>query len=315
MSCFSCIISPSHKRDIGKIQDNSRLRRSNSSRHSTSNSSESGQGRLSLDSNEIVKRRATFNGRDKERSIPSGTTARSFTFRELVSATKNFKITHLIGEGGFGKVYKGCIETGEIVAVKQLAKNSLQGNQEFIVEVLMLSLLHHPNLVNLIGYCTDGDQRLLVYEYMAMGSLQDHLFDLSSDEDALDWNTRMKIAVGAARGLEHLHCTANPPARQFLTDRKKYIHLADPLLKGQFPLRSFHHAAYITSMCLQEQPNFRPMVRDIVVALEYLASQPYKPETSDTAVPRTTPPASPFRKKKGNSLSREPNGTKSSTSI
>ncbi|KAI3956190.1 hypothetical protein MKW98_008708, partial [Papaver atlanticum] len=176
MSCFSCIISPSHKRDIGKIQDSSRLRRSNSSRHSTSNSSESGQGRLSLDSNEIVKRRATFNGRDKERSIPSGTTARSFTFRELVSATKNFKITHLIGEGGFGKVYKGCIETGEIVAVKQLAKNSLQGNQEFIVEVLMLSLLHHPNLVNLIGYCTDGDQRLLVYEYMAMGSLQDHLF-------------------------------------------------------------------------------------------------------------------------------------------
>ncbi|RZC45741.1 hypothetical protein C5167_038684 [Papaver somniferum] len=411
MSCFSCIISPSHKRDIGKIQDNSRLRRSNSSRHSTSNSSESGQGRLSLDSNEIVKRRATFNGRDKERSIPSGTTARSFTFRELVSATKNFKISHLIGEGGFGKVYKGCIETGEIVAVKQLAKNSLQGNQEFIVEVLMLSLLHHPNLVNLIGYCTDGDQRLLVYEYMAMGSLQDHLFDLSSDEDALDWNTRMKIAVGAARGLEHLHCTANPPviyrdlksanilldndfnpklsdfglaklgpvgdkthvstrvmgtygycapeyamsgkltlksdiycfgvvllelltgrkaldfsrvreeqmlvtwARPYLTDRKKYIHLADPLLKGQFPLRSFHHAAYITSMCLQQQPNFRPMVRDIVVALEYLASQPYKPETSDTEVPRTTPPASPFRKKKGNSLSREPNGTKSSTSI
>ncbi|KAI3956189.1 hypothetical protein MKW98_008707, partial [Papaver atlanticum] len=104
-------------------------------------------------------------------------------------------------------------------------------------------------------------------------------------------------------------------ARQFLTDRKKYIHLADPLLKGQFPLRSFHHAAYITSMCLQEQPNFRPMGRDIVVALEYLASQPYKPETSDTAVPHTTPPASPFRKKRDNSLSREPNGTKSSTSI
>ena len=63
----------------------------------------------------------------------------------------------------------------QIVAVKQLDRNGLQGNREFLVEVLMLSLLHHTNLVNLIGYCADGDQRLLVYEYMALGSLEDHL--------------------------------------------------------------------------------------------------------------------------------------------
>lgn len=66
----------------------------------------------------------------------------------------------------------GCLQ---IVAVKQLDRNGLQGNREFLVEVLMLSLLHHPNLVNLIGYCADGDQRLLVYEYMALGCLEDHL--------------------------------------------------------------------------------------------------------------------------------------------
>ncbi|RZR97983.1 hypothetical protein BHM03_00027282 [Ensete ventricosum] len=72
----------------------------------------------------------------------------------------------------------------------------------------MLRMLHHPNLVNLIGYCADGDQRLLVYEYMSMGSLEDHLH---ADKEPLDWNTRMKIAAGAAKGLEYLHNKASPP--------------------------------------------------------------------------------------------------------
>ncbi|MCD7455504.1 Serine/threonine-protein kinase pbl27 [Datura stramonium] len=102
--------------------------------------------------------------------------AQTFTFRELAAATKNFRPECLLGEGGFGRVYKGRLEsTGQVVAVKQLDRNGLQGNREFLVEVLMLSLLHHPNLVNLIGYCADGDQRLLVYEFMPLGSLEDHL--------------------------------------------------------------------------------------------------------------------------------------------
>ncbi|XP_039129280.1 probable serine/threonine-protein kinase PBL7 [Dioscorea cayenensis subsp. rotundata] len=138
--------------------------------------------------------------------------AQTFTFRELAMATKNFRPDCLVGEGGFGRVYKGRIEgINQIVAIKQLDRNGLQGNREFLVEVLMLSLLHHPNLVNLIGYCADGDQRLLVYEYMPLGSLEDHLHDLTSDKKRLDWNTRMKIAAGAAKGLEYLHDKANPP--------------------------------------------------------------------------------------------------------
>lgn len=138
--------------------------------------------------------------------------AQTFTFRELAAATRNFRADYLIGEGGFGRVYKGRLEsTGQIVAVKQLDRNGLQGNREFLVEVLMLSLLHHPNLVNLIGYCADGDQRLLVYEYMPLGCLEDHLHDLPPDKESLDWNTRMKIAAGAARGMEYLHDKANPP--------------------------------------------------------------------------------------------------------
>ncbi|KAK9069026.1 hypothetical protein SSX86_013142 [Deinandra increscens subsp. villosa] len=87
----------------------------------------------------------------------------------------------------------------------------MQGNREFLIEVLMLSLLHHPNLVSLVGYCADGDQRLLVYEYMSAGSLEDHLLDLPRGKSPLSWFTRMKIALDAAKGLEYLHDKANPP--------------------------------------------------------------------------------------------------------
>ncbi|KAL4587973.1 hypothetical protein LXL04_000850 [Taraxacum kok-saghyz] len=142
----------------------------------------------------------------------SNIAAQTFTFRELAAVTKNFRQDSLIGEGGFGRVYKGKLgKTGQDVAVKQLDRNGLQGNREFLVEVLMLSLLHHPNLVNLIGYCADGDQRLLVYEYMSAGSLEDHLLDLPRGKAPLPWYTRMKIALDAAKGLEYLHDKANPP--------------------------------------------------------------------------------------------------------
>ncbi|GMH18904.1 hypothetical protein Nepgr_020745 [Nepenthes gracilis] len=150
-------------------------------------------------------------GREKSNDRPSGSSSRTFTFLELVMATNNFRESNLIGEGGFGKVYKGHIDKNQVIAVKRLNLDSLQGNQEFIVEVSMLSILHHPNLVNLIGFCAEGDQRLLVYEYMPMGSLADHLFDRENVRGTLEWNTRMKIAVGAARGLEYLHCIAKPP--------------------------------------------------------------------------------------------------------
>ncbi|KAJ3676186.1 hypothetical protein LUZ60_003598 [Juncus effusus] len=147
----------------------------------------------------------------KEGSSAAHIAAQTFTFRELAAATKNFRQDCLLGEGGFGRVYRGRLENGQVVAVKQLDRNGLQGNREFLVEVLMLSLLHHPNLVNLIGYCADGDQRLLVYEFMPLGSLEDHLHDVPPDKEPLDWNTRMKIAAGAAKGLEYLHDKANPP--------------------------------------------------------------------------------------------------------
>ncbi|XP_059628235.1 serine/threonine-protein kinase PBL27-like isoform X2 [Cornus florida] len=162
---------------------------------------------------EKLNKSSSFDAKEASTDGESGhIAANTLTFRELAAATKNFRADCLLGEGGFGRVYKGRLQsTNQIVAIKQLDRNGLQGNREFLVEVLMLSLLHHPNLVNLIGYCADGDQRLLVYEYMPLGSLEDHLHDLPPDKKRLDWNTRMKIAAGAAQGLEHLHDKANPP--------------------------------------------------------------------------------------------------------
>lgn len=302
--------------------------------------------------------------------------AHTFTFRELAYATKNFRSDCLLGEGGFGRVYKGRLEsTNQVVAIKQLDRNGLQGNREFLVEVLMLSLLHHPNLVNLIGYCADGDQRLLVYEYMPLGSLEDHLHDLPPDRKQLDWNTRMKIAAGAAKGLEYLHDKANPPviyrdlkcsnillgegyhpklsdfglaklgpvgdkthvstrvmgtygycapeyamtgqltlksdvysfgvvlleiitgrkaidhsksagehnlvawARPLFRDRRKFSQMADPMLQGQYPARGLYQALAVAAMCVQEQPNMRPVIADVVTALSYLASQQHEPDS------------------------------------
>ncbi|XP_016504832.1 putative serine/threonine-protein kinase PBL7 [Nicotiana tabacum] len=302
--------------------------------------------------------------------------ARAFKFDELVAATENFKAAYFLGEGGFGKVYKGRLaDTGQVVAIKQLNPDGCQGNREFIVEVLTLSMADHPNLVKLIGYCVEGDHRVLVYEYMALGSLEDHLHDPWPDKKRLDWNTRMKIAAGAARGLEYLHDKMKPPviyrdlkgsnillgegyhpklsdfglakvgplgdkthvstrvmgtygycapdyamtgqltfksdiysfgvvlleiitgrkaidntkaateqnlvawARPLFKDRKKFHQMADPVLEGHYPVRGLYQALAIAAMCVQEQPNMRPLIADIVTALNYLASQKYDPET------------------------------------
>ncbi|KAM3239499.1 hypothetical protein ACQJBY_053264 [Aegilops geniculata] len=140
-------------------------------------------------------------------------TARAFTFAELSEATGGFRVDSMLGEGGFGPVYRGRLRdgSGTEVAVKQLDRNGLQGTREFLVEVLMLSLLKHPHLVTLIGYCADASHRMLVYEFMPQGSLEDHLLDLPPSSPGLDWAMRMHIAQGAARGLEYLHDASRRP--------------------------------------------------------------------------------------------------------
>uniref|UniRef100_A0A0D9WSX7 non-specific serine/threonine protein kinase n=1 Tax=Leersia perrieri TaxID=77586 RepID=A0A0D9WSX7_9ORYZ len=133
-----------------------------------------------------------------------------FTYNELRAATKNFRPDQILGEGGFGVVYKGVIDENvrpgflsTQVAVKELNPEGFQGDKEWLAEVNYLGQLSHPNLVELIGYCCEGSHRLLVYEYMACGSLEKHLFRRVCLN--MPWSTRMKIALGAARGLEYLH--------------------------------------------------------------------------------------------------------------
>uniref|UniRef100_A0A453GXN7 non-specific serine/threonine protein kinase n=1 Tax=Aegilops tauschii subsp. strangulata TaxID=200361 RepID=A0A453GXN7_AEGTS len=138
-------------------------------------------------------------------------TERAFTFAELSEASGGFRVESMLGEGGFGPVYRGRLRDGTEVAVKQLDRNGLQGTREFLVEVLMLSLLKHPHLVTLIGYCADASHRMLVYEFMPQGSLEDHLLDLPPSSPGLDWAMRMRIAQGAARGLEYLHDASRRP--------------------------------------------------------------------------------------------------------
>ncbi|KAJ9176564.1 hypothetical protein P3X46_011866 [Hevea brasiliensis] len=375
MSCFSCLSS----------HDKKAAKRSSSSKRSRSHSP------ISLphkkETNAAGPPRPTENPKPKPQAEPQNNgdatnnnnskegvnniAAETFTFRELATATKNFRQECLIGEGGFGRVYKGKLEkTDQVVAVKQLDRNGLQGNREFLVEVLMLSLLHHQNLVNLIGYCADGDQRLLVYEYMASGSLEDHLLDLLPEQKPLDWFSRMKIALGAAKGLEYLHDKANPPviyrdlkssnilldedlnaklsdfglaklgpvgdkthvssrvmgtygycapeyqrtgqltvksdvysfgvvllelitgrraidttkpteeqnlvtwAQPVFKDPNRYPELADPLLRGEFPVRGLNQAVAVAAMCLQEEAGVRPLMSDVVTALSFLGGGP-----------------------------------------
>ncbi|KAG9148256.1 hypothetical protein Leryth_012219 [Lithospermum erythrorhizon] len=138
-----------------------------------------------------------------------------FSYEEMKLATKHFRPSEVLGEGGFGIVYKGVIDENvrrgyksTRVAVKELDPESLQGDREWLAEVNYLGQLRHANLVKLIGYCCEDEHRLLVYEYMASGSLEKHLFSRVSA--TLTWSKRLKIALDAAKGLAFLHSADRP---------------------------------------------------------------------------------------------------------
>ncbi|KAK9119635.1 hypothetical protein Scep_017728 [Stephania cephalantha] len=131
-----------------------------------------------------------------------------FTLKEMEEATCSFSDENLVGKGGFGRVYRGTLRSGEVLAIKKMEMPPFKAaegerEREFRVEVDILSRLDHPNLVTLIGYCADGKQRFLVYEFMHKGNLQDHLNGIG--EVKMDWPQRLKVALGVARGLAYLH--------------------------------------------------------------------------------------------------------------
>ncbi|KAK2992187.1 hypothetical protein RJ640_005674 [Escallonia rubra] len=132
---------------------------------------------------------------------------RRFSFGELQLATNNFSDASVIGRGGFGKVYKGVIDSGaSIVAIKRLKPESHQGAPEFRTEIELLSRFRHSHIVSLIGYCDECHEMILVYKYMPRGTLADHLHKIDKSSNApLSWVQRLNISIGAARGLDYLH--------------------------------------------------------------------------------------------------------------
>ncbi|KAF5472866.1 hypothetical protein F2P56_009537 [Juglans regia] len=136
--------------------------------------------------------------------INSGAESLQFDFCTIRVATDNFSNVNKLGEGGFGTVYKGKFPNGQEIAVKRLSRSSEQGDQEFKNEILLVVKLQHRNLVRLLGFCFEGNERLLVYEFMPNASLDHFIFD-PSKRLHLDWTIRYKIIVGIARGLQYLH--------------------------------------------------------------------------------------------------------------
>ncbi|RXI09525.1 hypothetical protein DVH24_006202 [Malus domestica] len=132
---------------------------------------------------------------------------RCFSLSEIKAATQNFSQTFIVGVGGFGHVYKGHVDGGVApVAIKRLKPESSQGAREFKTEIELLSQLRHRHLVSLIGYCTDKNEMILVYDYMARGTLADHLYH--TDNPPLSWGTTAPNLHWSSRGLRYFHSDA-----------------------------------------------------------------------------------------------------------
>ncbi|KAG5121075.1 hypothetical protein JHK84_039415 [Glycine max] len=221
-----------------------------------------------------------------EGEILKSSNMKSFNFSELKTATRNFRPDSVVGEGGFGCVFKGWIDeqtlapvrpgTGMVIAVKRLNQEGLQGHSEW--------LLRHPNLVKLIGYCLEDDQRLLVYEFLTKGSLDNHLFRRASYFQPLSWNFRMKVALDAAKGLAYLHSDeAKVIYRDFKasnilldsakltpSNKRRIFQVMDARIEGQYTLRESMKVANLAIQCLSVEPRFRPKMDEVVRALEEL---------------------------------------------
>ncbi|XP_044484224.1 LRR receptor-like serine/threonine-protein kinase IOS1 [Mangifera indica] len=198
------------------------------------------------------KRRKHKGKRVDTRSIPSFESFegnnRQFSYSDVLKMTNNFE--RVLGKGGFGTVYHGYIDNDIQVAVKMLSPSSVQGYKQFQAEVKLLLRVHHRNLTTLAGYCEEGTNMALIYEFMANGNLEEHLSD--SSKDVLNWEKRLQIAVEAAQGLEYLHHGCKPPivhrdvkCTNILLNDKFEGKLADFGLSRTFPVEGVSHVSTI----------------------------------------------------------------------
>ncbi|KAH0900894.1 hypothetical protein HID58_040397 [Brassica napus] len=211
-----------------------------------------------------------------------------FSLRELQVASDNFSNRNILGRGGFGKVYKGRLADGTLVAVKRLKEERTQGGElQFQTEVEMISMAVHRNLLRLRGFCMTPTERLLVYPYMANGSVASCLRDRPESQAPLDWPKRQRIALGSARGLAYLHDHCDPKiihrdvkAANILLDEdfeavvkgllkeKKLEALVDVDLQGNYIDEEVEQLIQVALLCTQSSPMERPKMSEVVRMLE-----------------------------------------------
>ncbi|OAY44654.1 probable LRR receptor-like serine/threonine-protein kinase At5g37450 isoform X2 [Manihot esculenta] len=178
---------------------------------------------------------------------------KEFSFVELELATSSFSVTTQVGQGSYGKVYKGVLADGTIVAIKRAKQGSLQGQKEFYTEIEILSRLHHRNLVSLVGYCDEKDEQMLVYEFMPNGSVHNLL--AARSKRPVNFAMRLYIAMGSAKGILYLHTEAYPPiihrdikANNILLDSKLAAKVADFGISRLAPVTDGEAATHISTV-------------------------------------------------------------------
>ncbi|KAK6917053.1 Serine-threonine/tyrosine-protein kinase, catalytic domain [Dillenia turbinata] len=232
----------------------------------------------------------------------------SYSIADLQMATGSFSIENLLGEGSIGRVYRAKFDDGKVLAVKKINSSVVSSrlSEDFIEMVSSISQLHHPNVIELVGYCAEHGQYLLVYEFHKGGSLHDFLHLSDDYSKPLTWNTRVKIALGTARALEYLHEVCSPSiisirtfqtvalqvlfqmqissrqrseqslvrwATPLLHDIDALSKMVDPSLKGLYPVKSLSRLADVVALCVQLEPEFRPPMSEVVQALVLLVQR------------------------------------------
>ncbi|KAJ0006969.1 hypothetical protein Pint_29503 [Pistacia integerrima] len=194
---------------------------------------------------------------------------RQFSYSDVLKMTNNFQ--RVLGKGGFGTVYHGYIDNNIEVAVKMLCPSSAQGYQQFQAEVRLLLRVHHRNLTTLVGYCDEGTNMALIYEFMAKGNLEEHLSD--SSKDILNWERRLRIAVETAQGRPMISKAIESDKAHisywvsFMLSKGDIRNTVDPRLKGDLDINTVWKAVEIAMACVSSTSTRRPTMNQVVIGL------------------------------------------------